>query len=314
MFTLVDEDSLDLFKSVELHAVRRATPYQHFIDHINRLSNKREFRIRRGISERARFSLYREPSKSWQRRLLVEYFMLCGDEILTSTGRELRVLAYYFQVDLTLPIREQQERVYEAIENEIMKDRKWSSAEIKQQKALVLKHLKEYHFLNIVCDILDIKASTVRGWIRTDPEFSDAVRSEQVRHGEQIARALMNKALEGDLGAQMYALKEFGNDVQPIEPATRGESVTADLDVSRLSADEQEQLWRLLTKAKTGEEFTATQFIEDDSDEYVAPALPAPSSEPRVFVEDDSDLSEGSGMDDGSDVVDVIPYDKNDDV
>ena len=229
------------------------------------------------------------------------------ENILTAKGSDLDLMCDHFGIDENLPTQQKQEAVYEKFADIAQSSKEWTKAEVVRQKRNFLKQLETSHFPNIVCHTLGIKESVYKGWLRSDLEFSEAVRQTQQRFGERIALNLMQKAEEGDLGAQMYALKQFEGVVKYTDPAAMGQEVTADMDISRLSPKEQEELLRLMDKARTGADTSDMKFLEDDADlldasgnaidKDAVAGLLTKGDEPRVFDEDD----------DSDKVIDVTP-------
>ena len=188
------------------------------------------------------------------------------EKLLTLDGTDLDLFVTRFGIDENLSVQQKQEAVYEKFAEIASTSKQWTKAEVARQKKNFLKQLETSHFPNIVCHTLGIKESIYKGWLRSDLEFSEAVRQTQQRFGERIALNLMQKAEEGDLGAQMYALKQFEGVVKYTDPAAMGQEVSADMDISRLSPKEQEELLRLMDKARTGTDSGDTRFIEDDAE------------------------------------------------
>ena len=228
------------------------------------------------------------------------------EKILTAEGSDLSLMCDHFGIDESLPTQEKQEAVYEKFADIAQSSKEWTKAEVARQKRNFLKQLETSHFPNIVCHTLGIKESIYKGWLRSDLEFSEAVRLTQQRFGERIGLNMMQKAEEGDLGAQMWILKQFGDTVKFMDPAAMGQEVSADMDISRLTPQEQEELLRLMDKARTGADSGDTRFIEDDAEYLDASGnviekediagLITKGDEPRVFDE---------GIED--EVIDVTP-------
>ena len=107
----------------------------------------------------------------------------------------------------------------------------------------------------------------------TDPEFAEEVVTTQTRMGERIAGALVQKALgEGDVGAQMYLLKQYGSAIQLVDQeaqdiAQSRTTSTQGMDISRLPLEEQETLLRLMRKAQEGTEEPEIPEVEYESEE-----------------------------------------------
>ena len=264
--------------------------------------------LARGFGSRRFAPLNARKSQSGVKKLFIRFFMENEDKILEATGSDLDLMAEHFHIDENLPTKAKQEAVYEKFSDLAHSSREWTKAETIRQKRNFLKQLEVSHFPNIVCHTLGIKDSVYKGWLRSDLEFSEAVRQTQQRFGERIALNLMQKAEEGDLGAQMYALKQFEGVVKYVDPGAMGQEVSTDMDISRLSAKEQEELLRLLDKARTGADSGDTRFIEDDAEfldasgnviakEDVA-GLITKGEEARVF-EEEADEKDG--------VIDVEP-------
>lgn len=232
------------------------------------------------------------------RQLKYEFFMEHNEEVLTSRGADLDALAEHFEVDQNLPTQEKQEQVTQTMADAyIHGDSGWTREKILRTKKLFLEHIEKAHFPNLTCRMLDLKESLYRTWIRTDPDFAESVKSAQLRFGERIAHTLMVSAINGDLGAQMYALKQFGDAVKFIDPELEGAAAqTSGISVETLSIEEQETLLRLLRKAKDGgDSEVPTHFIESDVD--VPPALideTTKAEEPAVFKESEDDDSQNT--------------------
>ena len=231
------------------------------------------------------------------------------EKILTAEGSDLSLMCDHFGINENLPTQEKQEAVYEKFADIAQSSKEWTKAEVARQKRNFLKQLETSHFPNIVCHTLGIKESIYKGWLRSDLEFSEAVRLTQQRFGERIGLNMMQKAEEGDLGAQMWILKQFGDVVKFMDPAAMGQEVSADMDISRLTPHEQEELLRLMDKARTGTDSGDTRFIEDDAEYLDASGnviekdaiagLITKGDEPRVFDEEETD--------DEDKVIDVEP-------
>ena len=180
-----------------------------------------------------------------------EFFMNNDKEILSSTGADLDILAEAFDVDKNLPTKEKQEQVYDAMAQQyIYGDKEWNKKEIARQKKHFLETIEKTHFINLTCSILQIKESLVRTWIRTDPEFALAVRSAQVRFGERVGHAVLVKAINGDMAAAMYVLKEFKEAVKFVDPQVEEIQASDTSMVDNLTPEEQETLLHLTRKAK----------------------------------------------------------------
>lgn len=182
-----------------------------------------------------------------------EFFMKHSDDILSANGMDLDVLAENFDVDPNLPTQQKQEEVLEAMANTyIYGDKEWNKKEIARQKKHFIETIEKTHFVNLTCSILQLNESLVRTWIRTDPEFAASVRSAQVRFGERVAHATLVKAINGDMAAAMYVLKEFKDVVKFVDPQVEDSmmAVATDTSLDNLTLEEQETLLRLTRKAK----------------------------------------------------------------
>lgn len=204
-----------------------------------------------------------------------EFFMTHNDDILSATGQDLDVLAQQFGVSTDLPTPEKQEEVYQAMADTYLHGNPvWSKEKIARDKKHFLETIEKTHFVNLTCKLLGMKEKTVRTWIHTDPEFAKEVHSAQVRFGERVAHATLVEAINGNLAAQMYVLKEFKGAVQFIDPdveAPAAAAVTDDgIDVSKLSNAEQETLLALIRKAKNTDSMAPTEFIEEEDVTHLA--------------------------------------------
>ena len=212
------------------------------------------------------------------------------DEFLTATGKDIEDLADHYGVDQSLPLREKQEAVYEVMSDVLLPNEGWTHDEIARKKQQFLEILEKAQFINLTCNTMGIKESLVRSWLRTDPDFREAVRSAQVRFGERVAQALLVKAVSGDLGAQMYALKQFGNAVQYIDRDVVGQpaavNASADVDITKLTTQEQELLLGLLRKAQNIEAQQPTIFIEEELPEEREAELKVIEPSKEVIEED----------------------------
>lgn len=254
------------FCFIEHHAVPRRSFYRRFLCSLADVVKNAKAYEAAGYGSRFNAPPFTKTGKGRVKKLFVRFFMENEEKILTATGSDLDLMADNFGIDENLPTRQKQEMVYEKFAQIASTSKEWTKAEVARQKEAFLKQLETSHFPNLVCHTLNIKESVYKGWLRSDLEFSEAVRQTQQRFAERIALNLMQKAEEGDLGAQMYALKQFEGVVKYTDPAAMGQEVTSDMDISRLSAKEQEELLRLLDKARTGTDSGDTRFIEDGAE------------------------------------------------
>lgn len=204
------------------------------------------------------------------KQLDYEFFMEHTDDILSATGKELADLVENLSIDSKLPISEQQEQVLEKLSKKCLPNEKeWSPDYIRRMKEKFLETLENTHFPLMACKILQLKTSIFRTWLQTDQEFANNFYDIQARMGERVGHAMLAKAIEGDLGALMFVLKQFGDSVSFIEPkvtATSQVSVDAST-VSGLTAEEQETLLSLMRKAQQGvSQEKSTVFIEYDEE------------------------------------------------
>ncbi len=210
---------------------------------------------------------FRNPfSENSRRKFNREFFMKNADDILSANGDELEALAEHFEIDQNLPTQEKQEQVLQVMaDTYIHGDPAWTREKIARDKKHFLATIEKSHFVNLTCSLLNIKESTVRTWMRTDPDFSDGVHAAQIRFGERVAHATLAKALNGDLGAQMYVLKQFGDSVNFIEPEAVEHAASVGIQVDNLTSEEQETLLRLMRKAQEGTSVVSpTKFVEYD--------------------------------------------------
>lgn len=294
------------FYFVETQAHAPTSFYRRFLNSLRTVVYNARVYERNGYGSRHNAPPFTKKSKREIKKLFVRFFMENEEKILTAEGSDLELLCEHLNVDDTLPTKAKQEAVYEKLSDIAHSSREWTKAEVARQKKAFIKQLEVSHFPNIVCHTLGIKESIYKSWLRSDLEFSEAVRQTQQRFGERIALNLMQKAEEGDLGAQMYALKQFEGVVKYTDPAAMGQEVSADMDISRLTPHEQEELLRLMDKARTGADSGDTRFIEDDAEYLDASGnviekediagLITKGDEPRVFDEGAED-----------EVIDVTP-------
>lgn len=254
------------FCFIERNARPPISFYRRFLNSIRRVVTNARSYERHGYGSRHDVPLFWGASKSNVKKYIVRFFVENEEKILTATGSDLDLMAEHMGVDENLPVQQKQEAVYEKFAEIANSSKEWTKTEVIRQKKAFIKQLETSHFPNIVCHTLGIKESVYKGWLRSDLEFSEAVRQTQQRFAERIALNLMQKAEEGDLGAQMYALKQFEGVVQYTDPAAMGQEVAADMDVSRLTPKEQEELLRLMDKARTGVSAENMEFLEDDAD------------------------------------------------
>ena len=234
-----------------------------------------------------------------------EFFMKNNDDILSVQGSDLNVLAEHFDVDQSLPEKTKQEEVFQAMaDTYVHGDSKWTKERIIREKKRYLDIIKNVHFVNLSCSMAGIKESIVRTWIRTDPDFAEGVRSAQVRFGERVARAMLDKAVNGDLGAQMYTLKQFGDAVNFIDPDVMGHAATAELKVDNLTVEEQETLLHLMRKAQQeGDGGDNVPVIEEDE-------KPLQLGREREFIEAElPDVDLENAQSEGTETSIVIEYD-----
>lgn len=224
-----------------------------------------------------------------------EFFMKNSDDVLSSTGAELDILAEHFDVDLNLPTQDKQEKVYEAMAQKyIHGDKEWNKKEIARQKKHFIETIEKTHFVNLTCSILQLNESVVRTWIKTDPEFALAVRSAQVRFGERVGHSVLVQALNGDMAAAMYVLKEFKDSVKFIDPQVEEVSANDTSMVDNLTPEEQETLLHLTRKARqkaieNGEDVSA---IEVDMSGQSLIGIPAIESAEEKFANIDEEIEE----------------------
>lgn len=266
-------DVYELFAWLETHPAAEQSNFRAFIDSLRKRRDRGNIKTRR------------EKNKAWKR----EVFMGDADEFLTATGKDIEALADHYGVDQNLPLREKQEAVYEVMSDVLLPNEGWTREEIARKKQQFLEVLEKAQFINLTCSTVGIKESLVRSWLRTDPDFCEAVRSSQIRFGERVAQALLVKAVSGDLGAQMYALKQFGNAVQYIDRDVIGQptgvNANAEVDITKLTTQEQEVLLGLLRKAQNIEAQKPTIFIEEDTSEEPEPEIIEPEEAPEIIDE-----------------------------
>lgn len=295
------------FFFIEKYARPSTSFYRRFLTSLQKVVYNAKKYEDHGYGSRFDAPSYTRTNKATVKKYFVRFFVENEENILTAKGSDLDLMCDHFGIDENLPTQQKQEAVYEKFADIAQSSKEWTKAEVVRQKRNFLKQLETSHFPNIVCHTLGIKESVYKGWLRSDLEFSEAVRQTQQRFGERIALNLMQKAEEGDLGAQMYALKQFEGVVKYTDPAAMGQEVSADMDISRLSPKEQEELLRLMDKARTGADTSDMKFLEDDADlldasgnaidKDAVAGLLTKGDEPRVFDEDD----------DSDKVIDVTP-------
>lgn len=294
------------FYFIEKHAKPSTSFYRRFLTSLTTVVRNAKKYEEHGYGSRLDAPSFTKTNKSKIKKYFTRFFMENEEKILTAEGSDLSLMCDHFGIDESLPTQEKQEAVYEKFADIAQSSKEWTKAEVARQKRNFLKQLETSHFPNIVCHTLGIKESIYKGWLRSDLEFSEAVRLTQQRFGERIGLNMMQKAEEGDLGAQMWILKQFGDTVKFMDPAAMGQEVSADMDISRLTPQEQEELLRLMDKARTGADSGDTRFIEDDAEYLDASGnviekediagLITKGDEPRVFDE---------GIED--EVIDVTP-------
>ena len=218
------------------------TPLQMHVEKMRRTKASRKYWERHPEQVPAPYVSVTKPEKTLKQRRY-EFFMKNSEDVLSVQGSDLNVLAEHFEIDPGLPEKEKQEEVFQAMaDSYVHGDSRWTKERIIREKKRFLDLIKHLHFVNLTCSMAGIKESVVRTWIRTDPDFAEGVRSAQVRFGERVARAMMDKAVSGDLGAQMYTLKQFGDAVSFIDPEVSERSSANELQVDKLSLEEQETL------------------------------------------------------------------------
>lgn len=254
------------FYFIEKNARPSTSFYRRFINSLKTVIRNARNYEKNGYGSRFGAPSFTKTSKYRIKNYYVRFFVENEEKLLTLDGTDLDLFVTRFGIDENLSVQQKQEAVYEKFAEIASTSKQWTKAEVARQKKNFLKQLETSHFPNIVCHTLGIKESIYKGWLRSDLEFSEAVRQTQQRFGERIALNLMQKAEEGDLGAQMYALKQFEGVVKYTDPAAMGQEVSADMDISRLSPKEQEELLRLMDKARTGTDSGDTRFIEDDAE------------------------------------------------
>lgn len=228
-----------------------------------------------------------------------EFFMEHGDDILSSQGDDLDALAEHFDVDKHLPTQEKQEKVYQTMaDTYIHGDPAWTKDRIVREKKHFLETLEKTHFPKLTCKLLGYDEKLVRTWMRTDFDFAENVRSCQLRSGERVAHAMLAKAITGDLGAQMYVLKQFGSSVNFLEPEVADVSYSAggEVQVDKLTQEEQETLLRLLRKAQDDEvPVQQTEFIESEIPQQAIEAPPESVESPEEDDQQEPPVIEFSG-------------------
>ena len=296
------------FYFIEKYAKPSTSFYRRFLTSLKTVVLNAKKYEECGYGSRFDAPSFTKTNRSKVKKYFTRFFMENEEKILTAEGSDLSLMCDHFGVDENLPTQQKQEAVYEKFADIAQSSKEWTKAEVARQKRNFLKQLETSHFPNIVCHTLGIKESIYKGWLRSDLEFSEAVRQTQQRFGERIALNLMQKAEEGDLGAQMYALKQFEGVVKYTDPAAMGQEVSADMDISRLTPKEQEELLRLMDKARTGAPNENMEFLEDDADlldangnvidsDSVAGLLQK-GEEPINFIEEEDELDK---------VIDVEP-------
>ena len=229
----------------------------------------------------------RRMTKDSYRKLFMEH----SNDILSSEGDDLNRLAENYDVDTNLPTKEKQEKVYEAMADTFMfRDKAWEKRDIDRQKKHFLETINKTHFINLTCSILHLKESVVRTWIKTDPEFALAVRSAQVRFGERVGHSVLIKALNGDMAAAMYVLKEFKDAVKFVDPQVEEVSFQDTSAVDNLTLEEQETLLYLTRKAKRRGMTNENDVSQLEVDASSGDVIPVTSEEKFIGV-DDMDVS-----------------------
>ena len=196
-------------------------------------------------------------------------------------GVDLEVLAKQYGIDTNLPTQEKQESVYQAFADDMIHgDPKWTQEKVAREKKLFLGTLEKAPMFHIACQISGLKESLVRTWMRADFDFADEVRLAQTRMGERIMGALIAKAIgEGDVGAQMYLIKQYGGAIKLIDQEavdlSERTATTQGMDISKLPIEEQETLLRLMRKAQDGgtespiTEFPAVEYDNEEQREVI---------------------------------------------
>ena len=206
-------------------------------------------------------------------------------EVLCMAGVDLEVLARQYGVDPNLPTQEKQEAAYQAFADDMIHgDPKWTKEKVAREKKAFLATLEKAPMFNLACQISGLKESLVRTWMRADLDFADEIRLAQTRMGERIMGSLIAKAIgEGDVGAQMYLIKQYGSAIKLIDQEavdlSERTATTQGMDISKLPLEEQETLLRLMRKAQEGESSTKLPVTEFPQVEY-------DNEEQREFVEE----------------------------
>lgn len=266
------------FGTVEEEIKPELTPVQKLVKTLKRRQSAKKYQRTHPNRKRpkpnyAAFNKTRQNVEKKQNKY--EFFMENSDDILSAQGEDLDVLATQFGVDQSLPVQEKQERVYTAMADKYLHgDPAWSHEKIVRLKKKFLETLEKTHFLNLTCNFLGLKEAMVKTWLHTDPAFAEQFSATQKRFGERVAHQTLVKAMEGDFGAQMYVLKQFGDSVQFIESDVVGPTVAqgdGSMNIDNLSLEEQETLLRLMRKAQAGTQiagpthFDESPLLEDET-------------------------------------------------
>ena len=247
----VIDDAIRKYNYTANKTFLKTSPFRRYIIKLKHRTNALNYWRRHPemIPIRGSVGLFAGKEKARDR----EFFMMHSDDVLSATGMDLDVLAENFDVDPNLPTQKKQEAVLEAMANTYIRgDKEWNKKEIERQKKHFVETIEKTHFINLTCSMLQLNEAVVRTWIRTDPEFAASVRSAQVRFGERVAHATLVKAINGDMAAAMYVLKEFKDVVKFVDPQVEDltAAVQSDTSLDNLTAEEQETLLRLTRKAK----------------------------------------------------------------
>ena len=232
----------------------KPSPFYCYMMKVRHLKSVLKYNERHGVSSRSAVYIENKAAVERNRRLAREFIMNSSDDILSATGEELDLLVERFNVDPNLPTRDKQEEVLEAMANKYIRgDSEGNKKEIARQKQHFLSTLEKTHFINLTCSVLQIKESLVRTWIRTDPMFAAEVLSTQQRFGERVAHVTLVKAMNGDMAAAMYVLKEFKESIKFIDPQVEDAAVgvsSSGTSLDNLTLEEQETLLHLTRKAR----------------------------------------------------------------
>jgi hypothetical protein len=123
----------------------------------------------------------------------------------------------------------------------------------KQQSALINALMKSNGQVAMACRAANLPMSQYKYWMKSDAIFRDRVIEVRERVLDEVSFALINNAKDGDIHSIKYFMDANAKDRGYGDSKTGGNKINSEnesLDLNKLSIEEQEQLLRLIDKAK----------------------------------------------------------------